>query len=336
MKERLQKLLATANVGSRRAAEALIEQGRVRVNGKTASLGDKADPSVDVIEVDGQRLRFDGTHKLYVALYKPKNVLSTSEPHRGDQRRTVHSMVPFKEHLFIVGRLDADSEGLVVLTNDGELANRLTHPRYRHTKTYRVTVHGLPNAETIARWEAGIYLGEGEKTAPCAVEIVRGSVNGSVLRVTLAEGKKRQIRRVAAALGHPVTRLIRTHIGQLSVQGLKPGEWRELNARDLAALKTPSLAIRRRIAGVRSASRSDAPPKQAGRAASSGRRAEPEGAQRRRRPRTPEDAAQRGSKARKSKQRSPHKRGGAPSTPARKAPLPARQPRRKRDTGDEA
>ncbi|MFQ3568657.1 MAG: pseudouridine synthase [Aggregatilineales bacterium] len=328
MKERLQKLLATANVGSRRAAEALIEQGRVRVNGKTASLGDKADPSIDVIEVDGQRLRFDEAHKIYVALYKPKNVLSTSEPHRSDKRRTVHDMVPFKEHLFIVGRLDADSEGLVVLTNDGDLANRLTHPRYRHTKTYRVTVHGLPSAETIARWEAGIHLGEGEKTAPCAVEIVRGSVNGSVLRVTLAEGKKRQIRRVAAALGHPVMRLIRTHIGQLSVQGLKPGEWRELTARDLAALRTPSLAIKRRIAGVRRVSRSDAPHGDA--------LAEPKGSQRRRQPRTPENETHRGSETGKTKQRSSHKRGGVPSASMRKSPSAPRPPRRKRGTGEKA
>jgi 23S rRNA pseudouridine2605 synthase len=325
VKERLQKLLATANVGSRRAAEALIEQGRVRVNGKTASLGDKADPSIDVIEVDGQRLRFDEAHKIYVALYKPKNVLSTSEPHRGDKRRTVHSMVPFKEHLFIVGRLDADSEGLVVLTNDGELANRLTHPRYRHTKTYRVTVHGLPSAETIARWEAGIHLGEGEKTAPCAVEIVRGSVNGSVLRVTLTEGKKRQIRRVAAVLGHPVTRLIRTHIGQLSVQGLKPGEWRELTARDLAALRTPSPAIKRRTAGVPRISRTDAPRADA--------LAKPEGSQHRRRPRTPEDQARRGDETGRPKRRSSHKRGSVPSAATRKSPPVPRPPRRKRGAG---
>lgn len=328
MKERLQKLLAAANLGSRRAAEALIEQGRVRVNGRTASLGDKADPSIDVIEVDGQRLRFAEANKIYIALYKPKNVLSTSEPHRGDKRRTVHSMVPFKEHLFIVGRLDADSEGLVVLTNDGDLANRLTHPRYRHTKTYRVSVHGLPNAETIARWEAGVHLEEGEKTAPCAVEIVRGSVNGSVLRVTLTEGKKRQIRRVAALLGHPVTRLVRTHIGQLSVQGLKPGEWRELTARDLAALRTPSPAIKRRIAGVRRASDAEAPRDDA--------LAKPEQTQRRRRPRAQEDEARRGSETGKPKQQSSRRRGSGSSTSTRKAPPAARPSRRKRGTGGEA
>ena len=137
MKERVQKLMAQANLGSRRACEDVISQGRVRVNGKVIHLGDQADPQKDIIEVDGTKLAFP-EQKLYIAFNKPKYVLSTDEPHEGDTRKIITDFLPYKEHLFSAGRLDADSEGLMVLTNDGELANTLTHPRYRHTKTKTV------------------------------------------------------------------------------------------------------------------------------------------------------------------------------------------------------
>jgi pseudouridine synthase len=245
MKTRIQKLMAEANVASRRAAEQLIEQGRVRVNGNVVTLGDKADPETDVIEVDGERLKLGPQQKkVYFALYKPKNVLTTSAPHRGDERQTVLDLIPHRGHLFTIGRLDADSEGLVVLTNDGDLAHRLTHPRYRHTKTYKVTVRGLPSEAVLKRWEEGIWLEEEGKTAPCLVSIVKGSPRETVLRVIMTEGKKRQIRRVALALGHPVERLVRTQIGMLSVEGLRPGEWRELSAHDVHELSTPSPAFK--------------------------------------------------------------------------------------------
>lgn len=141
MKERVQKLMAMANVASRRASEQLILEGRVRINGTLATLGDKADPATDVITVDGERLKFL-TEKRYIAYHKPINVLSTTKPMKGDNRPTVMDEVPVEGHFFLIGRLDAESEGLLVLTNDGDLANKLTHPRYEHTKTYKVTVYG--------------------------------------------------------------------------------------------------------------------------------------------------------------------------------------------------
>ncbi|MDX2160805.1 MAG: pseudouridine synthase [bacterium] len=242
MKERLQKLMAQANIGSRRTSEDLITAGRVRVNGKIATLGDKADPETDVIEVDGMRLSFDD-RKLYIALNKPLQVLTTTQPHQSDDRETVIDLVPYKkEHLFAVGRLDADSEGLVVLTNDGELANRLAHPRYNHTKTYRVVVDGLPTAETLEKWQRGVWLGDEDgMTAPCYVKITRGGSKESVLRVVMTEGKKRQIRRVAGMLGHPVQHLRRIAIGMLELGDLKTGEYRELTQNEvrLLSMKDP-------------------------------------------------------------------------------------------------
>lgn len=241
--ERLQKLLAQANVASRRASEDLITAGRVRVNGSVAKLGDKADPERDTITVDGTRLNLDNQKRVYIALNKPKQVLSTDKPHRTDTRQTVADLLRKDEHLFSVGRLDADSEGLVVMTNDGDLAQRLTHPRYRHSKTYRVEVLGLPTAETIEKWRQGVFLEDGA-TAPCFVEVVKGSVKGSTLRIIMTEGKKRQIRRIAAMLGHPVQRLIRTHIGMFALGDLAPGQWREMTAKDVMALKSPAPEIK--------------------------------------------------------------------------------------------
>ncbi len=239
MKERVQKLMAQANIASRRGAEAMIEQGRVRVNGKVIKLGDQADPRVDMIEVDGQKLAFSDA-KTYIAVNKPRNVLSTTDPHEGDTRRTVRDLIPVEGHLFSIGRLDADSEGLMVFTNDGELANQLSHPRYRHTKTYKVVVNGLPSLETLERWQKGITLVEEDGTSyttkPCYVKITDGG-RETTLRIVMTEGKKRQIRRIASLLGHPVISLVRTHLGRLQVGTIRPGEWRELDANDLKLLK---------------------------------------------------------------------------------------------------
>jgi pseudouridine synthase len=237
VKERVQKLMAQANIGSRRACEELISQGRVRVNGVVITLGAKADPTSDTIEVDGEKLPLSNQPKIYVALNKPKDVLSTSLPHKDDPRPTVYDFIPMKEHLFTIGRLDADSDGLIVLTNDGELVQKLTHPSYRHTKKYKVVVYGLPTAETIAKWEKGVSLGEDGITSPCLVRITDGDKSFSTLEIVMTEGKKRQIRRVAAILDHPVRHLTRTHIGKLGLGTLRPGDWRELNAEDIEALK---------------------------------------------------------------------------------------------------
>lgn len=244
MEERLQKLMAQAGIGSRRACETLISQGRVRVNGVVVGLGAKADPQTDTVEVDGQCLRFDVQPRVYIALYKPRNTLSSTRARSDDSRRTVRDLVPVEGRLFMIGRLDAESEGLIVLTNDGALTNRLTHPRYGHTKTYRVVVHGLPTTETIQRWESGVLLEDEGMTAPCRVRLVKGDRNLSTLEIVMTEGKKRQIRRVAAALGHPVHRLTRTHIGKLGLGSLRPGEWRELSSSDVQAMLTPYAPVR--------------------------------------------------------------------------------------------
>jgi pseudouridine synthase len=241
MKERLQKLMAQANYGSRRACEAIIEAGRVRVNGQVAKVGDQADLATDTVLVDGVRLNPAQLKRIYIALNKPRNVVSTNVGHKGDQRRTVRDLVPIEGHLFTIGRLDADSEGLMILTNDGDLANKLSHPRYNHTRTYKVSVNGLPPEDIIARWEAGIMLDEDEgMTAPCSVRITKGGQDVTVLRIVMTEGKKRQIRRVAALLGFPVRRLLRTRIGMFEMGPLQPGEWREMTADEVRLMSTPS------------------------------------------------------------------------------------------------
>nr|MCU0475335.1 rRNA pseudouridine synthase [Anaerolineae bacterium] len=239
MKHRIQKLLALANLGSRRAAEEYITAGRVRVNGQVAELGAKADPETDVITVDGERLNLK-TPLRYIMYYKPMNVLSTTERQAGDDRPTVREMVPVEGHFFTIGRLDVESEGMVVLTNDGDLANRLAHPRYEHTKTYKVTVYGEVSQQTLDTWERGIMLPDEEQmTAPCSIRVQEQGGGETTLRIVMTEGRNRQIRRVAAALGHGVKRLVRTHIGQLGIGTLRKGEWVELTGEDLKLLTTP-------------------------------------------------------------------------------------------------
>lgn len=257
VKERLQKLMAQANLGSRRACESLIEQGRVRVNGKIAKVGDQADLAVDTVEVDGVRLQVE-KNKRYYALYKPKNVVTTNVRQHQDERDTVRDLLPVEGHLFTIGRLDADSEGLVVLTNDGELANKLSHPRYRHSKTYKVSVYGLPTQETLEKWRTGVYLEDGP-SAPCFVQLTKGSATISVLHIVMTEGKKRQIRRMATHLGHPVKRLIRTKIGNLDLGTLKPGEWRELSAADVRLMSTASSDLKQ-IRGTKGGPRREEAP----------------------------------------------------------------------------
>lgn len=248
MKERLQKLMAQGGVGSRRACEELIRQGRVRVNGTVASLGAKADPASDRIVVDNETLRLRSSRPVYIALNKPLNVISSTARHKKDERRTVRDLVRHPGHLFLIGRLDADSQGLVVLTNDGELTHRLTHPRFQHTRSYRATLYGLPDAAAIRKWERGLWLPEeARRTAPCVVRVVRNSQGLAIVEIVMAEGRKRQIRRIANALGHPVRHLTRTHIGRLGLGELRPGEWRALDEQDLTLLKTADSALKRNL-----------------------------------------------------------------------------------------
>ena len=166
-KERVQKIMARAGIASRRKCEEIIDAGRVRINGNVAQLGAKADPNVDIILVDGQRIGED-FQPLYIVVNKPKGVLSANEPQKDDQRPVIREMIDVPGHLFTIGRLDADSEGLMILTNDGAVANKVSHPRYEHTKTYKVTVKGKVSRATIEKWEVGIWL-DGSRTAACSI-----------------------------------------------------------------------------------------------------------------------------------------------------------------------
>jgi len=235
--------MARADYGSRRACEAIIEQGRVRVNGQLATLGDKADLDNDTVTVDGQPLRLNNFETRYYVFNKPTNVLSTNKAPDGDERPTVRSLIPVDGHLFTIGRLDAESEGLMVLTNDGDLANQLAHPRYEHTKTYKVWVHGQPTDETLENWEKGVWL-DGSRTAPCYIRVLEQSKKLTVLRIVMIEGRKRQIRRIARMLGHPVKRLVRTNIGQLGLGTLKKGAWYRLDEAEVEAMLMPAEEVR--------------------------------------------------------------------------------------------
>lgn len=239
MQERVQKLLAQADYGSRRACEDIITQGRVRVNGKVITLGAKADPEKDTIEVDGQRLSLQNIRKRFIVFYKPKDMLSTNRAEKDDSRPTVRESIPVEGHLFMIGRLDADSEGMMVLTNDGEIANQLAHPRYEHTKTYKVVVNGVPSQEKLEEWQNGVWLEEG-KTAPCYVRVMESDKATTTLRIIMIEGKKRQIRRVALKLGYPVRKLMRTHIGKLGLGTLRRGQWYELTQEEVDAMLIPA------------------------------------------------------------------------------------------------
>ncbi|GAB5490304.1 MAG: hypothetical protein Phog2KO_05190 [Phototrophicaceae bacterium] len=241
--ERVQKLMARADIASRRKSEEIIEQGRVKVNGKTISLGDKANPEKDTITVDGQRLRLEEYEKKYYVFHKPINVLSTNVSPDGDDRSTVRELIPVEGHLFSIGRLDAESEGLMVMTNDGDITNKLSHPRYEHTKTYKVTVYGKPDAETLVKWENGVWL-DGERTAPCFVKEIEQTADTTILRIIMIEGRKRQIRRVATLLGYPVKKLVRTHIGQLGLGTLKRGMWYRLTDIEVEAMLIPAEEVK--------------------------------------------------------------------------------------------
>ncbi len=236
MEERIQKILSRAGYGSRRACEDLILAGRVRVNGQVAQLGDKADASSDHISLDG-KLIAAAEELVYIALHKPRNVLSTVEA--PDPRQTVIDLVPVKASIYPVGRLDNESEGLILLTNDGDLANRLTHPRYGHQKEYRVLVARHPDNEQLDAFRHGVVLEDGYRTAPAEVRVESLFGKGAWLNVVLREGRKRQIREVCTRIGLPVVRIVRVRIGSLHLGSLKPREWRYLSAEEVKALKDP-------------------------------------------------------------------------------------------------
>ena len=227
--ERLQKVLAASGVASRRVSEDLISEGRVVVDGVVATLGDKVDRTRAQIEVDGVAVTVDPTRVTYL-LNKPVDVISTASDTHG--RPTVVDLIGSDVRLFPVGRLDADSEGLILVTNDGALTNRLTHPRYGVDKEYLVDVEGSPAPGTLRALRQGIELDDG-RTSPARVS----QLSPGLLRFVLHEGRNRQIRRMCEAVGHPVRRLVRTRIGPITDATLGPGECRELTRDELHALE---------------------------------------------------------------------------------------------------
>ena len=232
--ERLQKILARAGYGSRRSSEELITAGRVMVNGQRAELGSKANAQSDKILVDGHRVKLSQEF-VYYAVYKPRGVLSTTAG--PDPRPKVTDLVPGGKHLHLVGRLDLESEGLMLLTDDGELTQRISHPRYEQEKEYRVLVARKPDQEQLATWRRGVVLADGTRSAPAAVHVTGGKGKGAWLKVIMHEGKKREIREITRVLGLPVVQLIRVRIASLLLGAMKPGQARQLTPDEVSALK---------------------------------------------------------------------------------------------------
>ncbi|MCG3210388.1 MAG: Ribosomal large subunit pseudouridine synthase B [Anaerolineae bacterium] len=234
--ERLQKVLAHAGVASRRACEELILAGRVAVNRRVVTeLGVKVNPRRDVITVDGEPIAKKEEHRVYIILNKPRDVLSAASDERG--RQTVVDLVDVPERVYPVGRLDFNSEGLVLLTNDGELTQKLMHPSHHVEKEYHVLVTGKPSTDKLFRWREGGIEVEGQPSAPAIVEKLNEEGEDTWLRIVLTEGRKRQIRVIAKTLKHPVKVLIRVRLGPIKLGRLKPGRWRHLTFVEVARLR---------------------------------------------------------------------------------------------------
>ena len=233
--ERLQKILARAGVASRRRAEEFILAGRVKVNGEVIrELGVKADPDRDLIEVNGKRLRIE-EKKIYVLLYKPRGYVTTARDPQG--RPTVLDLLPdIKTRVFPVGRLDAETEGLLLFTNDGELAHRLTHPRYEIKKLYEVRVQGFVEDKELEKLEKGVFV-DGRKTAPARARIIYRNREKSLLSLEIHEGRKHEVRKMLYALGFEVKKLRRVAFAGLTLKGLRRGFWRRLRPEEVEKLK---------------------------------------------------------------------------------------------------
>jgi pseudouridine synthase len=234
---RLQKILSAAGVASRRASEQMILDGRVTVNGETVrELGTKADPDKDAIKVDGRRIKTDIPDR-YIALYKPKGYVTTRKDPEG--RRTVMDLIGAGEYIYPVGRLDYDSEGLLLMTSDGDLAAKLMHPRHEVEKVYEVIVAGIPEPKALDKLRKGVFI-EGGRTSPAVVHVentVKGGRPTTKLTISIHEGKNRQIRRMCSAVGLPVWELRRIRMGPIGLGRLKPGQWRELTRDEVRRLK---------------------------------------------------------------------------------------------------
>jgi 23S rRNA pseudouridine2605 synthase len=230
--ERLQKILARAGVGSRRTCEGLIEDGRVEVNGEVATLGRRVDPEHDRVTVDGVTIPVR-PGLVYYLLNKPARVVTTANDPEG--RPTVMDLVPAEPRVFPVGRLDWDTEGVLLLTNDGDLAHGLTHPSRGVPKTYLAEVTGIPGRAALRLLREGVDLDDG-RTAPARVRVAQTTPTGAAVEIVIHEGRNRQVRRMCEAVGHPVRRLVRTRFGPLHDHRLAPAEWRPLSGEEIQAL----------------------------------------------------------------------------------------------------
>lgn len=230
---RLQKYLADAGIASRRKCEQLIEEGRVKLNGAVAEIGMNVNDG-DVVTLDGKRVRANN-ERVMIAFYKPKNVICSNAEDE-DRKKVTDFFKELPYRLYTVGRLDYDSEGLILVTNDGDAANRLMHPRYGLSKTYNVLCSGRFTDAEIHTLASGVMLEDG-MTAPARVKLLRETDNGNTeLSITIHEGRNRQVRRMVAAVGHDTLRLVRVSIGKLTISGLKSGQWRFLSREETELL----------------------------------------------------------------------------------------------------
>ena len=230
--ERVQRSLARAGYGSRRASEDLIREGRVTINGRVASLGDRVDPQTDVVEVDGARVVTDPGARTF-ALHKPAGVVSSLKDPQG--RPDLTAYLPTDTRVVPVGRLDRETEGLLLLTGDGELANRLMHPRFGVEKEYLAEVDGAPTSKQLAELRRGVELEDGV-AKPRSARVVDAAGERAAIRLVLAEGRKREVRRMLQAVGLPVRRLVRVRVGPVRLGTLSAGELREIGGEELSAL----------------------------------------------------------------------------------------------------
>jgi len=231
---RLQKIISESGLLSRRKADLLIKQGRVTLNGRQAIIGEKADPYSDHILVDGKDLPKKLNQKVFL-LNKPYGVISTCQDNHG--RKTILGFIPsnLRRGIHPVGRLDSDSRGAILLTNNGDLTLKLTHPKYSHTKTYLVWVNGQPRESILDKWRKGILL-DAKMTMPATIKVIKSINNKTLLKVILKEGRNRQIRRIATFFGHPVQDLQRIAISNIKLNGLQEGKWRELHPNEWISL----------------------------------------------------------------------------------------------------
>lgn len=245
-KTRLQKIISGAGITSRRKAEEMINSGHVTVNGKTAQIGCKADPKKDKIRIDGKLIStVNNRKKIYIMLYKPRGYVTTMHD-QFDRKCTADLVKALHDRIYPVGRLDRDSEGLLLMTNDGDFSNAVMHPAHHVPKTYRVTIRPAASDEQINKIISGVEI-DGRKTSPAEVRIITNEVNREVLEITLHEGRNREIRKICEKLGLEVARLKRISVGNVQIGSLSPGKWRELTANEINSLTVQISDINKNI-----------------------------------------------------------------------------------------